>query len=158
MKFLTKIEARTILRIIYCTNASKERRIDGYTNKILLPGRESIEHVVPKCHLPKNRWWDMHNLLLIDTKINNDRSNTKFGEEIYKGISFCPPHPASRGVVSRICMHMFETTPILHNKKNDIIDEELILKWNIEYPTGDMEKYANEIIYDAQGVYNKFII
>ena len=158
MKFLTKIEARTILRVIYCTKASKERRVDGYTNNILVPGRESIEHVVPKCHLPRSRWWDLHNLLLIDTKINNDRSNTKFGEMTYKGTSFCPSNPASKGTVARICLHMFDTCTPLLKKKNDIISDELLLEWDMEYPPSDTEKYANEFIYEVQGTYNKFII
>jgi len=154
---LAKSNVKIILRLLYCTreniNVPYKFR-DGYTNIVLPMNRASIEHVVPKCYIPKTSVWDLNNLLLVDKDLNNLRSNTKFGNSNSKK-SFCPYHHDSRGVVARICAHMLYTFPSIDNTL--VIDKETLFKWNEKYPVTDLEKYRNERIYLYQGTYNRFI-
>ena len=84
---LSRIAARNVLRVFYGVYANKENMyIDGYTNIVHPMSRSSMEHVVPKCYLPNNKRWDLHNLLLVDMGLNHFRSNTKFGHKTLKNI------------------------------------------------------------------------
>lgn len=158
MRILGKSNVKTILRLIYCTRENIDvpyKFKDGYTNILLPANRLSMEHVVPRCYLPKTRMWDLNNLLLIDKALNNLRSNTKFGTKNITNVSFKPPNPESRGVVARICAHMLYTCPNIDPSK--IIERKLMCEWNEKYPATDIEKYTNERIYFYQGTYNRFI-
>ncbi len=144
-----KITARKTLEIIYC---GKGIFFDPYTSKIQILNRCSIEHVVPKSRLPKNMKWDLHNLLLVDKNINMSRGNTAFGKGLFV--------PKNKGQVSRICAHMIdkcENENIIINENDEIIKTETMLKWHSLYPVSDIEKYANEIIFDVSGTYNEYI-
>ena len=155
---LTKANAKTILRLLYCTRENIHvpyKFKDGYTNLILPVNRASIEHVVPKCYLPKTNTWDLNNLLLVDKDLNNLRSNTKFGNSNIRNKSFCPSHQDSRGVVARICAHILYTFPNIDHTL--VIDKETLFRWNEQYPVTDFEKYINERIHSYQGTYNRFI-
>lgn len=156
---LSRLAARNILRSIYLlhTVAKTPMYLDGYTNIARPMDTSSMEHVVPKCYLPKPKVWDLHNLLLVEMGLNHFRSNTKFGTETLKRVSFCPAHPESRGVVARKCAHMFDTNPILFKKQELILSQELLDEWMEKYPVTDNEKRINEIIFEAQGTSNKFI-
>lgn len=158
MKTLSKSNIKTILRLIYCTRENIHvpyKFNDGYTNIRLPINRRSIEHVVPKCYLPRERVWDLNNMFLVDKDLNNVRSNTKFGRKSIQNVSFYPSNPESRGVVSRICAHMIYTCPNINPHK--VIPRKLMFEWNEKYPVTDLEKYRNERIYIYQNTYNRFI-
>ena len=158
MKILAKSNVKRILRIIYCTRENPNvpyRFRDAYTNYLLPINRLSIEHVVPKCYLPKINVWDLNNLLLVDKQLNNFRSISKFDTCNRRNKSFCPPYGESKGVVARVCAHMLYTYPTIDSKL--VIDKEVLLEWNERYPVTDIEKYRNEKIYYYQGTYNEFI-
>lgn len=158
--FMSKPDTRTILRILfgrYIVSQGHMGYIDGYTNIVLPKSRSSIEHVVPRCHLPKSRVWDLNNLLIVDKAINNHRSNTKFGERTIRGITYCPPK--NKGMVSRICAHMIEECERMkHDVESGlIIDPDLMVKWHEENPVTDHERYLNECVFEIQGTYNTFV-
>jgi len=151
---ISKSIARSALRFIYCKNSMY---INGYTNQLQPMEISTIEHVVPKCYLPSSKKWDLHNLLLIDYELNHSRGNTKLGRQTIEGVSFCPIFPESRGMVARKCAHMISNNSD-YIKDNDLIIENKVLeKWMDMYPVTDLEKISNEIIYDIQGDFNKFI-
>jgi len=156
---LSRLAARNILRSIYLLHNVQNvpMYLDGYTNIARPMDTSSMEHVVPKCYLPKSKVWDLHNLLLVEMGLNHFRSNTKFGRETIKRISFCPEYPKSRGIVARKCAHMFETNPTLFKKQELILDPELMEEWMCKYPISEGEKRANEIIFEAQGTNNRFV-
>ena len=155
---LSKNMVRNFLRTVYMTTSSiskvpGEFYIDSYTGLSIPLVQTSMEHVVPKCYLPSNKYWDMNNLLIVGQELNNYRSNTKFGRETIKGVSFCPDE--NKGVVSRVCWHMFDTCESVKKKQDLIIDQNLLEEWNDKYPVTDFEKYVNEFTFQKQGTFNK---
>ena len=44
--------------------------------------------------------------MIVDKDLNNFRSNTKFGNSILRGVTFCPSE--NKGQVARICAHMID--------------------------------------------------
>jgi len=148
---LSRLAARNILRSIYLLHNVQNvpMYLDGYTNIARPMDTSSMEHVVPKCYLPKSKVWDLHNLLLVEMGLNHFRSNTKFGRETIKRISFCPEYPKSRGIVARKCAHMFETNPTLFKKQELILDPELMEEWMCKYPISEGEScnLENEYLY-----------
>lgn len=160
MGFMSKPNTRAVLRIVfgrYIVSGGPMGYLDGYTNIVLPKSRTSIEHVVPRCHLPKGSVWDLNNLLIVDKTINNHRSNTKFGEKTVRGVTYCPPK--NKGVVSRICAHMLEECERMKHEVDPslIIDPDLMAKWHEENPVTDHERYLNECVYEIQGTYNAFV-
>ena len=158
MIFLSKSMVRTLLRTMYMTTSSTSRvpgeyYIDSYSGLSIPLVQTSIQHVVPKCYLPSSKFWDMNNLLIVEKDLNNFRANTKFGRKTVQGVSFCPDE--NKGVVARICWHMFDTCQYAKNKQHLILDQKLLLEWNEKYPVSDFEKYVNEFTFKKQGTYNK---
>ena len=95
---------------------------------------------------------DSNNLLLVDKHINMSRGNKPFGEGLFI--------PKNKGQVARICAHMIdkcEEENVIVNKNNEIIKIKTMLEWNDLFPVSDIEKYANEIIFDVTGTYNEYI-
>ena len=125
----------------------------------------------------------MHNIFLTTAYLNNYRSNYKYVDEnnylIYKDnkpylnftneLVFYDPHKnyknnklkifipylESRGIISRSIAYMKMTYPELVLEK--VIDLEILIKWNNQYPPTEIEKKQNEIINTIQGNYNPFI-
>jgi len=160
MLLLSKNVVRSLLRTLYTAKSTiskvpGEFYIDSYTGLSIPLARTSIEHVVPKCYLPRSKHLDMNNLLIIDRGLNSRRSNTKFGRETIRGISFCPDE--SKGVVARICWHMFDTCESVKKSQKLILSQDLLEEWDDTYPVTDFEKYVNEFVYSKQGTYNKRI-
>ena len=124
----------------------------------------------------------MHNIFLTNGKINSYRSNYKFVDEKnylikendkyyfeynklliydnsinYRNNSlklFIPIH-SSRGIIARSIAYMKYTYEnlILEN----VIDKNILIKWNNEYPPTEIEKKQNLIIKQIQGNENIFI-
>lgn len=132
MIIATRCRARMLLRFLY--NYKKGFFRDGYSNLILPRESISIEHVVPRCHLPANKIWDLNNLLLVDKYTNSQRLNARFGRESVHGLSFCPANDLCKGQVSRICAHMIDTYAL---NQDEIIPKDLMLEWHIDYPVSD---------------------
>ena len=118
----------------------------------------------------------MHNIFLTNGKINSYRSNYKFVDEKnylikendkyyfeynklliydnsinYRNNSlklFIPIH-SSRGIIARSIAYMKYTYEnlILEN----VIDKNILIKWNNEYPPTEIEKKQNLIIKQIQG-------
>lgn len=129
----------------------------GIPIKLFPLTHRSMEHVVPKSRIPTGSRWNLHNLLVVDKNVNHFRSNTKFGDKTIHNVSFCPPE--NKGAVSRICAHMFdECSRIQHELNHDlVINRDLMLQWNEENPVTDIEKYANDYIYNVQGTHSEYV-
>ena len=124
----------------------------------------------------------MHNIFLTNGKLNSYRSNYKFVDEseylikknnayyfknneliIYNSSInyrnntlklFIPIH-SSRGLIARSIAYMKYTYNdlVLEN----VIDINILLKWNKEYPPSEIEKKRNLLIKKIQGNENIFI-
>ena len=145
----------------------------------------TAEHMVPQSRLKliPNAKFDMHNIFLTTACLNNYRSNYKYIDEQkylickddkkylnlsnellfydpyknYKNnkLKIFIPYLESRGIISRSIAYMKITYPELIIEK--IIDLEILIKWNNQYPPTEIEKKQNEIINSIQGNYNPFI-
>lgn len=144
----------------------------------------TAEHIFPQSFIkiyPKAKF-DMHNIFLTNGKLNSYRSNYKFVDECefiikknnnyyfkynqlivynnytnYRNTScqlFIPIH-SSRGLLARSIAYMKYTYEdlILEN----VIDKNILLKWNKEYPPSEIEKKQNILIKEIQGNENIFI-
>ena len=67
---------------------------------------------------------------------------------------FCPI--VGKGEVARKCAYMIERYGHSIDIDN-LIDNDTIMNWNYTYPPGDEEKRRNELIYEIQGTYNRFV-
>ena len=61
-------------------------------------------------------------------------------------------------MVARKCAHMISNNSDYIKDQNLIIEDKIIEEWMDMYPVTDLEKISNDIIYDIQGDFNKFII
>ena len=167
MKYLSYISTPIVLlgrknaRII----TKKINHSDLYTGKNLNDKIWTLEHVVPQSRVSNDgKKNDLHNLAGIESKLNSSRGNKKFGDCMYdyKLYEECKlskklfePH-FGKGDVARICAYMLETYGDSIDEDN-LIDKETLLRWNYENPPCDKEKRKNELIYEVQGNYNRFI-
>lgn len=128
---------------------------------------------------------DMHNIFLTHNYINLHRSNYKFVNQIdnemeeyltqinnnnlliikkseidinlnYKNdiLRYFIPKNTSRGMISRTICYMKLIYPKIDLK--NIIDTEILIKWNIEYPPSQFEIERNKLIYNIQGNINPY--
>ena len=157
--FLSAKRARVEIRKLYTR--------DIYTGLLLPKDVWTLEHVVPQSRVShpgkKN---DLHNLAGLHTKINSSRGNKKFGDpqrlqpnREFKGCMvsktlFAPK--VGKGEVARKCAYMIEQYGDSVDSYN-LIDSETMLRWNYIYPPGDDEKRRNDMIYEIQGTYNRFV-
>lgn len=145
----------------------------------------TAEHIFPQSFIksyPKAKF-DMHNIFLTNAKMNSYRSNYKFVDENdylvnnnyinyinlksklvsynnsinYRNNSlklFIPIH-TSRGLIARSIAYMKYTYDdlILDN----VINKNVLLKWNTQYPPTEIEKKQNLLIENIQGNKNIFI-
>jgi hypothetical protein len=137
----------------------------------------TAEHIFPQSFIKeyKNANLDMHNIYLTSSKTNSHRSNYKYiDENIYnkyynnKNLTlvssnnfknnkckFYIPCINTRGAIARSTAYMKYTYPELNIE--NVLDLELILKWNILYPPTQLEIKRNKIIKSIQGNNNLFI-
>ena len=145
----------------------------------------TAEHIFPQSYIKlyKKAKYDMHNIYLTSSRQNSQRNNYKYVDEEkflikkknkyyidikselieynnslnYK-INWCKsfiPFSESRGVIARTIAYM-------KYKYNELIVENVIelnvlLKWNKMYPPTDMEIKQNKKIKEIQGTENIFI-
>lgn len=155
--FFSKKNAREIIHTI-CQK-------DLYTGQNLHGRQWTLEHIVPQSRISSpGKKNDLHNLAGVESVLNSSRGNKKFGDSMisYKLYDECKiskhlfsPY-TGKGVAARTCAHMIEIYGGSIDQ-NEVIDYETILKWNYEHPPSDHEKRKNEIIYEIQGTYNRFI-
>jgi len=144
----------------------------------------TAEHIFPQSFIkiyPKAKF-DMHNIFLTNSKLNSYRSNYKFVDEseylikknngyyfknnefiVYNNYTnyrnnslklFIPIH-SSRGLIARSVAYMKYTYEdlVLEN----VIDKNILIKWNNIYPPSEIEKKQNLLIKEIQGNENIFI-
>jgi len=137
----------------------------------------TAEHIFPQSFIKeyKNANRDMHNIYLTCSKTNSHRSNYKYiDENIYNKYynnkkltivsnnnfknnkcKFYIPCINTRGAIARSIAYMKYSYPELNIE--NVLDLELILKWNILYPPTQLEIERNKIIECIQGNNNPFI-
>lgn len=157
--------------------------INHYTHKFNI---EHI-YPQSKTHKKKGQKSDLHNIFVCDSLLNQHRSNYRFGDyDSYHNklnqLTFldssgneieCPqdnldlvcakdnqklvfiPTAASRGIISRAIAYMCFRYNLKLEKA--VIDKQLILKWNQQFPPRDSEKIRNFWVHYFQGNRNIFI-
>ena len=137
----------------------------------------TAEHIFPQSFTKeyKNANLDMHNIYLTCSKTNSHRSNYKYiDENIYNKYynnkkltivsnnnfknnkcKFYIPCINTRGAIARSIAYMKYCYPELNIE--NVLDLELILKWNLLYPPTQLEIERNKIIECIQGNNNPFI-
>lgn len=170
MKILSSDVLKTATSVFFLSSKQARMEIkklhpkDIYTGLLLPKDVWTLEHVVPQSRVShpgkKN---DLHNLAGLHTRINSSRGNKKFGEpkspRYFKGCKlsknvFCPI--VGKGEVARKCAYMIERYGLSIDIDN-LIDNDTMMNWNCMYPPSDEEKRRNEIIYEIQGTYNRFV-
>ena len=167
----------------FCTssiNCNKQDKCILFLNYLKNYDKYSIltaEHIFPQSFIKeyKNANLDMHNIYLTSSKTNSHRSNYKYIDEniynkYYKNkklirvssnnfknnkCRFYIPCINTRGAIARSIAYMKHTYPQLNIE--NVLDLELILKWNLLYPPTQLEIKRNNIIYSIQGNDNLFI-
>ena len=137
---------------------------DIYTGLFLEGPAWSLEHVVPQSRMKGSKGKnDLHNLGGLHTRINSSRGNKKFGEPVRpRDIMGCKVSPLlfspmiGKGEVARKCAYMIEIYGDSIDVVN-VIDVETMIEWNHMFPPGDEEKRKNDVIFNIQGSYNRFI-
>lgn len=137
---------------------------DIYTGGALPKAVWTLEHVVPQSRIKNpGKKNDLHNLGGLHTRINNSRGNKAFGEPArsrdFKGCKvsqnlFSPL--VGKGEVARKCAYMFEKYGPYIDMRS-VISEDTMLHWNDLYPPTDEERRKNQLIYEAQGTFNRFV-
>lgn len=170
MRILTPAILKTTTGILFLSAKKAKMEIkklyprDIYTGLLLPKDVWTLEHVVPQSRVShpgkKN---DLHNLAGLHTRINSSRGNKKFGEpekpRDFKGCKvsktlFSPV--VGKGEVARKCAYMIERYRESIDVDN-LIDNDTMMDWNYMYPPEDDEKRRNEMIYEVQGTYNRFV-
>mgnify|MGYP006101952533 CR=1 FL=1 len=145
----------------------------------------TAEHIFPQSYIKlyKKAKYDMHNIYLTSSRQNSQRNNYKYVDEEkflikkknkyyidikselieynnslnYK-INWCKsfiPFSESRGVIARTIAYMkYKYNELI---VENVIDLNVLLKWNKMYPPTDMEIKQNEKIKEIQGTENIFI-
>lgn len=147
----------------------------------------TAEHIVPQSYIKSidNAIFDMHNIYLTNSQLNTHRSNYKYKDELeflkdeenknreisnftnnllaynssinYKSnnMRIFIPKASSRGIIARSIAYM----KIIYCEFSleNIIDLDILVKWNYQYPPSKLEKQKNRLIYEIQGNYNEFI-
>ncbi|MBM7453707.1 endonuclease I [Acholeplasma morum] len=139
------------------------------------------EHVWPNSRLgiprvsesTKNIGTDLHNLRVIEDRINSVRSNLYYvegsGSGVKTGEGFYPGDD-HKGDVARILFYMVTMYDHLNLSDTNIDEGEtysmsmvtmgklsLLLEWHKEDPVDEFEKNRNQVIYGAQGNRNPYI-
>ena len=167
----------------------KNENLYDFENKAIIYNKHNVltaEHVFPQSYIkayPQSKF-DMHNIFLTISLLNNNRSNYKYSDEYKhfkninneyffysnnKLIKYDPnlnyknnklklfiPYAKSRGMIARSLAYM----KFRHNDLilENVIDLDVLLYWNYMYPPNEIELIQNEKINLIQGNYNHFII
>ncbi len=130
----------------------------------------NIEHTWPQSYLKQyNRFdqarADMFHLFPVEEHINSERGNLPFrdcndnSQNSTQRVSntcdggFEPP-AQHRGKVARAMFYMAVT----YNMKIDATQEQILRKWNEEFPVTDSERERDSRIHEVEGVHNPFIL
>ncbi len=130
-----------------------------YTKQNLTKQNFSIEHIIPKCYMPKNFKYHKFNLYPCDVNINRKRSNYKFEETPIdlikiveeKGILFDKKKKCvyinneSKGIVARKVIYF---TYLLKINFDHILDYNIALRWSIENLPTNRELKINKLVLD----------
>ena len=175
--FLSRSQLKNNLLTIY---QNSYHSVDNFTKF------ESMEHIIPQSFMvdKKNRN-EMHNIILIPTKLNNARANFKFVDQIpenvpttflneygektkkrtttssvkCKELKLFSPAEEYRGMIARAVL-FFVFYHVNESQPiifNKVIDKETVLQWNQNYPPTPFEYYKNKCIQRLQGNDNIFI-
>jgi deoxyribonuclease-1 len=159
---------------LYCDRPFGSRRGRGF----------NVEHVFPMSWVAYSlkcgkRWQcrnkserfnrieaDLHNLYPAGSKINEARSNFRFGYlpgeqrafgrcdfEIDERKRIAEPRPGARGRIARSMLYMHDEYGLYLKRELG----RLVLKWHFQYPPDREEKRRNEAIEILQGTRNKYI-
>lgn len=166
-------------RFMYDNNFYND--IYGNSYNINLKNKNLIltaEHIFPQSYLKlyKKSKKDMHNIYLTTTEHNYHRSNYKFAEienlyiynitrenliyisyDNYKYTKYNLffPNNNSKGKISRSIAYMKYMYPELN--LSNVIDYNIMIKWNYLFPPTKYEKLRNKKIHKIQGNLNPFI-
>ena len=127
------------------------------------------EHIWTQSKYP-NSDTDNHNIFACEGQINNVRGSLKFGDvantdtnrvsvhghqtDCYKASSLFEPCDAAKGEVARSVMY----GAIYYGYSlSEMLDINLALKWNEEFPVSNREIYRNNTVNDLQGNRNPFV-
>lgn len=125
----------------------------------------SVEHCVPRSlyKQEKKLGQDMHNLISMPRSLNSHRSNYKLVESMVfpkhvgegakkntKSNLFVPPEHY-RGMYARSIAYFYLVYPQYQEPITRLVlDPELLLKWNCEYPPSDTERELHDRISHLQ--------
>jgi hypothetical protein len=137
----------------------------------------TAEHIWPQSFMKEytNANIDMHNIYMTESKLNSQRSNYKYIDELtftenYNNSKLIKinqynfknnenkvfiPNVNTRGAIARSIAYMKYTYPELKLEK--VIDIDLVMSWCLLYPPTKLEIKRNEIIKAIQGNDNIFI-
>lgn len=130
----------------------------------------SVEHCVPRSLYKEEKQLgrDMHNLISMPRSLNSKRSNYKLVESIVekqeqgakkntKNKVFVPPEHF-RGRYARSIGYFFLLYPHYQDPiARLVLDPELLLRWNSEYPPSDTEMGLHERVSHLQSNENPLI-
>lgn len=139
-----------------------------YTGKILTEADFSIEHVLPKCYLPKHLKYDSLNLLPCHSKTNNNRSNYPFYETPFDLIDTVEKNgiyvektkqivylnSISKGIVARRILYY---NNLLKKNFNNVLDIDLAKRWSYENEPKDYEMQTLKLIIRSDNIDDYFI-
>lgn len=141
----------------------------------------SLEHVVPVSVVGRGtQSLDLHNLMIINAKINCHRQNYAFGERswssrgldelgnrscdqpfCYKNVplrQFTPPD-VWKGLIARKVAYMLcvypTYRPVIFRR---VMDAHVLVKWNKDYEVSEQEEEIEYKVAEAQGNRNHFIL
>ena len=129
----------------------------------------SMEHILPRSHISKVHYNDMHNIARTLNEMNLQRSNYKYTDTIddcdkWKQLSYDNyvnhkrnlfiPNTSSRGIIARSLLYMKYEYKYNIMK---VIDNDVLMKWFYDYPPSKSEIYHNEIVHKMQHKNNQFI-
>ena len=166
---------------MYCSNINDECTLQS--NHFIEYKKYSVltaEHIFPQSFIKqyKGANLDMHNIYLTISKTNSHRSNYKYiDEEVYlknnekytncilkqvttnnfknNKYKIYIPCINTRGAIARSVAYMKYTYPDL--LLENVLDFNLLIKWNFLYPPTHHEIERNNIIKNIQGNDNPFI-
>lgn len=170
MRIISPVLLTTTTEILFLSRKRARENImrlcprDIYTGMDLTRGVWTLEHVVPQSRIRgPGRKNDLHNLGGLHTRINSSRGNKKFGDPMnprdFMGCKISPTlfsPMMGKGEVARKCAYMIES----YGEYIDIpsvIDPTTMMEWNYMYPPRDDEKRRNDLVFDIQGTYNRFV-
>lgn len=121
----------------------------------------SLEHVVPRCYIPKEAQKDLHNIYGTSIYYNLKRKNYPFYDLgnsqktiICNDKKIISPRVSDRGLIARSILYMIDKYDI---DPNFHINTTMLQDWSTRYKPTIEEYIHHEYVYRKQGNINKFI-